>query len=217
MRIIAGLYRRRRLLTPAGQDTRPMPNRLRESLFSILGDRIAGKVFVDLYAGSGAVGLEALSRGASKVVFVEIGGAAAETIQRNVQALGAEGSCSLLRAKTEAVLSGIEGDIHFLGPALHRARRIRQGVKHPRRLARPARHRTARQDPAPRRALQQSRKNPHRNPRLQQPKLLQAGRRTALRVAKAEAWTEIHARAARRPANERNAITPLHLGMEQFE
>ena len=116
MRIIAGLYRRRRLLTPAGQDTRPMPNRLRESLFSILGDRIAGKVFVDLYAGSGAVGLEALSRGASKVVFVEIGGAAAETIQRNVQALGAEGSCSLLRAKTEAVLSGIEGDIHFLGP-----------------------------------------------------------------------------------------------------
>ncbi len=116
MRVIAGIHRGRRLAAPAGQDTRPMPSLLRETLFSILGARAANKVFVDLYAGSGAVGLEALSRGARKVVFVESGRAAAETVEKNVRMLGAERSCSVLRAKTESVLARIEGDIYFLGP-----------------------------------------------------------------------------------------------------
>ena len=116
MRIIAGIYRRRRLQTPGGRETRPMPDRLRETLFSILGGRVADKVFVDLYAGSGAVGLEALSRGARKVVFLENGRTAAEAVEQNVRMLGAEASCSVLRAKAEGVLPGIEGDIYFLGP-----------------------------------------------------------------------------------------------------
>lgn len=116
MRIIAGIHRSRLLVTPAGRDTRPMPNRLRETLFSILGERVAGKVFVDLYAGSGAVGFEALSRGARQVVFVEIGQAAVEAVEKNVRMLEARASCSVLRAKTESVLARIEGDIYFLGP-----------------------------------------------------------------------------------------------------
>ncbi len=116
MRIIAGIHRGRRLATPAGRDTRPMPDRLRETLFSILGERVANKVFVDLYAGSGAVGIEALSRGARKVVFVESGLAAVEAVERNVRMLAAQRTCSVLRAKTESVLARIEGEIYFLGP-----------------------------------------------------------------------------------------------------
>ena len=73
MRVIAGALRSRRLVSAPGLDTRPTPDRLRESLFSILAPRLEGAVFVDLYAGTGAVGIEALSRGASRAIFVERG------------------------------------------------------------------------------------------------------------------------------------------------
>jgi 16S rRNA (guanine966-N2)-methyltransferase len=71
MRIIAGTLKGRRLRTPAWEGLRPTSDRLRETLFNILADRVAGGSVLDGYAGTGAVGIEALSRGASAVVFVE--------------------------------------------------------------------------------------------------------------------------------------------------
>ena len=71
MRVIAGEFRSRRLKSLPGLDTRPTPDRLRETLFNVLGLRIPGCVFMDIYAGTGAVGIEALSRGAKEVYFVE--------------------------------------------------------------------------------------------------------------------------------------------------
>src|SRR6266576_3262327 len=70
MRVIAGEFRSRRLKTMAGLALRPTPDRLREALFNVLAPRIAGVTFLDAYAGSGSVGIEALSRGASHAVFV---------------------------------------------------------------------------------------------------------------------------------------------------
>jgi 16S rRNA (guanine(966)-N(2))-methyltransferase RsmD len=87
MRVIAGIYRSRRLVTPHGLATRPTSDRLRETLFNILAPRIEGCVFADLYAGSGAVGIEALSRGARMVYFVEKAAPALEMIRTNLAAL----------------------------------------------------------------------------------------------------------------------------------
>lgn len=88
MRVIGGIYGGRRLRTLRGLALRPTSDRLRETLFDILGAAVSGSVFVDLYAGSGAVGIEALSRGARQVVFIEKHRAAVALIQRNLQALG---------------------------------------------------------------------------------------------------------------------------------
>ena len=71
MRIIAGSYRGRALATLRGQALRPTGERLRQSFFDVLGDSVRDGVFVDCYAGSGAVGLEALSRGAARVFLIE--------------------------------------------------------------------------------------------------------------------------------------------------
>jgi len=91
MRIIAGIYRGRVLKTLRGQAVRPTGERLRESLFDVLGNSIQGAVFVDCYAGSGAVGLEALSRGAGQVFLIEEDAAAQRLIERNLAALGSPG------------------------------------------------------------------------------------------------------------------------------
>jgi 16S rRNA (guanine(966)-N(2))-methyltransferase RsmD len=90
MRIIAGTYGGRRLQAPPGEATRPTSDRVREALFSILGDRVAGARVLDLFAGSGALGLEALSRGASAVTFVDSAPAAIRAVKANLAALGAE-------------------------------------------------------------------------------------------------------------------------------
>jgi 16S rRNA (guanine(966)-N(2))-methyltransferase RsmD len=87
MRIIAGTFRSRPLQAPAGLATRPSSDRLRETLFNVLAPRIEGAHFLDLYAGSGAVGLEALSRGAEHVVFVERAPAALRALQSNLARL----------------------------------------------------------------------------------------------------------------------------------
>ena len=88
MRIIAGLYRSRPLKAPPGLSTRPTSDRLRETLFNVLAARIQGAVFLDLYAGSGAVGVEALSRGAARVDFVERAPAAVKILRGNLERLG---------------------------------------------------------------------------------------------------------------------------------
>jgi 16S rRNA (guanine(966)-N(2))-methyltransferase RsmD len=88
MRIIAGKFRSRRLEAPPGLATRPSSDRLRETLFNVLAPRIAGAAFLDLYAGSGAVGMEALSRGAASVDFVERAPAALTVLRANLARLG---------------------------------------------------------------------------------------------------------------------------------
>ena len=88
MRIIAGSLGSRRLEAPPGLATRPSSDRLRETLFNVIAARIEGAVFLDLYAGSGAVGLEALSRGAARVEFVERAAAALKVLRGNLERLG---------------------------------------------------------------------------------------------------------------------------------
>lgn len=88
MRVIAGTLRSRRLDAPAGLDTRPTSDRLRETLFNVLTPRIEGARFLDLYAGSGAIGIEALSRGAALAVFVEQAAAALTVLRKNLSQLG---------------------------------------------------------------------------------------------------------------------------------
>jgi len=91
MRIIAGSLRSRSLQAPPGLATRPTSDRLRETLFNVLAPRIEGAHFLDLYAGSGAVGIEALSRGAQRVVFVERAAGALKVLRANLARLGLEG------------------------------------------------------------------------------------------------------------------------------
>ena len=88
MRVIAGTYRSRLLRAPAGHGTRPTSDRLRETLFNVLTPHIAGAVFADLYAGTGAVGLAALSRGAAHVTRGENAPAALAALRANLHALG---------------------------------------------------------------------------------------------------------------------------------
>jgi 16S rRNA (guanine(966)-N(2))-methyltransferase RsmD len=88
VRIIAGSLGSRRLEAPPGLATRPSSDRLRETLFNVIATRIEGAVFLDLYAGSGAVGLEALSRGAARVEFVERAPAVLKVLRGNIEKLG---------------------------------------------------------------------------------------------------------------------------------
>lgn len=88
MRVIAGTYRSRILKSLKGMALRPTSDRLRETLFDVLGPDVAGSRFIDLFAGTGAIGIEALSRGASEVVFVENHSPAAVLIRRNLESLG---------------------------------------------------------------------------------------------------------------------------------
>ena len=110
MRVIAGNFRSRPLLAPAGLDTRPTADRLRETLFNVLTNgavnRVAGTAFLDLYAGSGAVGIEALSRGASSVTFVEQGAAALGVLQKNLGNLGIRAGVHIERRSVGRFLRG---------------------------------------------------------------------------------------------------------------
>lgn len=90
MRVIAGTWRGRRLVAPKGLETRPSASRLREAMFSALGDSIVGRGVADLFAGSGALGIESLSRGARHVTFVERQRSALTVIERNLVTLGAD-------------------------------------------------------------------------------------------------------------------------------
>ena len=95
---------------------RPTPDRLRESLFSILAPRIEGAVFIDAYAGSGAVGIEALSRGAKRVILIERSPAALTVIRENLASLGIANRISVLRGKAATLLPDNPADIVFLDP-----------------------------------------------------------------------------------------------------
>ena len=95
MRVIAGLHRGRRLLGPRGQAIRPTSDRVKEALFSILGERTTGARVLDLYAGTGSIGIEALSRGAAHVTFVEADREALRLVHSNLQQCGLEESANI--------------------------------------------------------------------------------------------------------------------------
>ena len=116
MRVIGGEFRSRRLKSLRGLDTRPTPNRLRESLFDVLAPRIRDCVFLDAYAGTGAVGIEALSRGARRAIFVEKNRAAAAIIHENLASLGLENRAEVFAGKALPVLERVSADIVFLDP-----------------------------------------------------------------------------------------------------
>jgi 16S rRNA (guanine966-N2)-methyltransferase len=96
VRVIAGKYRSRPLRSLKGQALRPTSDRLRETLFNILGLTVSDATFVDLYAGTGAVGIEALSRGARAAIFIEQHGPAAALIRRNLDSLAIGGEAEIL-------------------------------------------------------------------------------------------------------------------------
>lgn len=97
MRIIAGKWKSRRLATVPGRGVRPTTDRVREAWMSILGDRIRGARVVDLFAGSGALGLEALSRGAASATFVERSRRAIRVLERNIRSLDAGPAAAVIR------------------------------------------------------------------------------------------------------------------------
>ena len=123
MRVVAGRYGGRRLVAPPGSATRPTSDRVREALFSILGPGVAGARVLDLYAGSGALGIEALSRAAS-AVFVDHSARAIAAVRANLEALGIE--ADVRRMEARAALRPPSGrpdayDLVFLDPPYRRA------------------------------------------------------------------------------------------------
>ena len=116
MRVIAGEFRSRKLKTLPGLATRPTPDRLRETLFNILQSRLDEAIFLDAYAGTGAVGIEALSRGARRAIFVDRSRAAVEVIRENLAALGLSGRCEVFCGKAIQLIERMPSDIAFIDP-----------------------------------------------------------------------------------------------------
>jgi 16S rRNA (guanine(966)-N(2))-methyltransferase RsmD len=122
LRVIGGLYKRRRLKSLPGNETRPMLDRVRETLFNVLQGQIEGRSFADLYAGTGAVGIEALSRGAALAIFVESNGAGVELIRSNLRTVGALHEARIHQSPVDKALDNLEADIVFLGPPYQAAK-----------------------------------------------------------------------------------------------
>ncbi len=119
MRIIAGTDRGRKLFAPEGVETRPTADRVRESLYNILGTRVMDANVLDLFAGSGALALEALSRGALFAAFADIDPKAIRVIERNIQLMRVEGRTHLVRADWRDALRRFQGrrfSLVFLDP-----------------------------------------------------------------------------------------------------
>ena len=119
MRIIAGEHRGARIFAPPGRDTRPTSDRVRENVFIIVARRVEGARVLDVYAGSGAMGLEALSRGADAAVFVESDAGAVRAIERNLDKLRLRGA--IVRVEASAALAqeaaaGRKYDLVLLDP-----------------------------------------------------------------------------------------------------
>jgi len=124
VRVIAGRYGGRRLKAPPGAAVRPTSDRVREALFSILGARVQEAGVLDLFAGSGALGLEALSRGARHATFVESAPAALAALRANLAALGADADvvrADALRWLRAASRGARQYDLVFLDPPYRRA------------------------------------------------------------------------------------------------
>lgn len=121
MRVIAGSARRIQLKTIEGLDTRPTTDRIKETLFNMIQNRLAGSRFLDCFAGSGAIGIEALSRGASQAVFIEQNQKAAECIRQNLQNTRLTDKALVMRCDILAGLKSLEDkgycfDMIFMDP-----------------------------------------------------------------------------------------------------
>lgn len=113
MRIIAGKARRLPLQTLPGRDTRPTTDRIKETLFNMLAPDLEGAYFLDLFAGSGQIGLEAVSRGSAYCVFVDNSRKACEVIQNNIDFTKLAGQCMLMNADAMSALRRLEGKYRF--------------------------------------------------------------------------------------------------------
>lgn len=119
MRVIAGTARSLPLKTPEGPDVRPTTDRIKETLFNMLQADVPGAVFLDLFSGSGGIGIEALSRGAKKAYFVENSPKAASCIQQNLTFTKMANRAILLKQDVMSAVSGInekQADIVFMDP-----------------------------------------------------------------------------------------------------
>src|SRR4051794_13688953 len=105
MRVIAGALKGRRLATPTWSGLRPTSDKLRETLFNVLGPKVADARVLDGYAGTGAVGIEAISRGAKEVIFVESERRAQALIAENLSRCGVEKGCVIIRGTVERALN----------------------------------------------------------------------------------------------------------------
>ena len=108
MRVIAGKYRSRPIKGPGAQRLRPTSDRLRETLFNVLGPSLEDSLFIDLFAGTGAVGIEAISRGARETIFVESNAKAARLIRENLKSLDIGSAAELIEAPAVRGLEKIE-------------------------------------------------------------------------------------------------------------
>lgn len=119
MRVIAGEARRLKLVTPEGNDTRPTQDRIKETLFNMLQNDVPGSVFIDVFAGSGGIGIEALSRGAKKAYFIENNIKAVKCINQNIQTTKFEDRATVLKSDVLVGLKNIkekEVDLIFVDP-----------------------------------------------------------------------------------------------------
>ncbi len=121
MRIIAGTYRSRRLKSLPGMDLRPTSDRLRETLFNVVAPQVPGSVWLDVFAGTGAVGIEALSRGARQVYFVESSKPGAALVRENLKSFGISEGVEVIERDAEKALRLLDAqavacDFCFLDP-----------------------------------------------------------------------------------------------------
>jgi 16S rRNA (guanine966-N2)-methyltransferase len=117
VRIIAGAFRGRRIVRPDDPRVRPITDRLKEAWFGVLGERVVGASVVDLFAGSGALGLEALSRGAAAVDFVEFSPRSLEALRHNIDALGVADRARVRRADALRFAARLESEAYDLAVA----------------------------------------------------------------------------------------------------
>jgi 16S rRNA (guanine(966)-N(2))-methyltransferase RsmD len=124
MRVIGGKYGSRRLKSPGKLQLRPTSDRLRETLFNVLGPEVADSLFIDLYAGTGAIGIEAMSRGAREAIFVESHPATARLVRENLTSLEINGAEviheDVLRALEKIAQRRLVADFIFLDPPYDR-------------------------------------------------------------------------------------------------
>lgn len=121
MRVIGGTYRGRRLRAPQGLEVRPTSDRLRETIFNILAPEIEGSRFLDICAGTGAVGIEAISRGAARATFIDRSRRACSTIEENLKTIGAGSQARVINSDAASALrrldeEGAQCDIAFFDP-----------------------------------------------------------------------------------------------------
>lgn len=129
MRVIGGRFRSRRLKSIPGLAVRPTPDRLREALFNVLAPRIEGARFLDAYAGTGAVGIEALSRGAKHVILIESHRHALETIRENMTALQiGRDEVTVVRGSAAVLLGNYPADIAFIDPPYHQEKQYEESL-----------------------------------------------------------------------------------------